>query len=106
MRVGAAAYCSARALSTWKSRSGMGTTLGARRTALQVGEERIDGLPDVAAAGEAAPLGADDADKAIAFVDRDDVAVAAGADVIDDEGFDVGLHVAEELAAGSELLPR
>src|SRR6266566_676100 len=107
--VGTAVCAMATTSSTTKSSSGIARPhdLGA---AAQVGEEGLDRLPHLAAAGKAPPAHADDADEPEALVDRRDEVVvrpsrARAANAVDQEGLDVGLELAQDRVGRLQRLP-
>src|SRR5579863_2144419 len=98
--MGTAAKGTTLAESIWKERSGIHASADDFGFVAEFGKEAADFGPYFCAAGEAFPVGANEADELIAFVDGGDVVLGrAGAvgvaDTIDEEGFDVGLQVME-----------
>src|SRR6516225_9162806 len=86
---GAAANGAASAFSTLKLNSGKGVSSHEPGLCLQVAEEPTDCFPYLCAAGKAAPIGADQADKLVAFVDRRYIVLSGFAHSIYQERFDV-----------------
>src|SRR3954454_17664942 len=62
---------------------------------LEAVEEPCERLPDLAAAGEPLPGGADHGNEPIALVDGDDEVLPRAARSVDQQRLDVGLHVAQ-----------
>src|SRR5204862_2475876 len=73
---------------------------------VQILEEALDLLPDLAAAGEAAPARADHRDQAIAVVYGHDPVPAPAAGPVDQQRLDVVLKRAERRVVPLVLLPR
>src|SRR5580704_17695341 len=104
-RSGATACSAISAPSTAKSRSTM-TPLPLIPPLPQPGEEIVNGLPRLRAAGKPAPAGPDQADKCKAAVDRNPVIFASAFDAIDQQGLDVRLDFGQAGVARYELAPR
>ena len=75
-------------------------TAGLRKLA----EEAVDLLPDLLAAGEAAPVRAEDAHEAEALVNGSTIIARAG-ETVDEQGFDIGLKLIEHRVARDDGIP-
>src|SRR5208337_1747216 len=95
---GAAANCCASTLSTWKLRSGIALLL-------EPGKELRDLFPGFLAAGEAAPVSANQAHQLVTFIDGHEVVFSRVPHSIDQQRLDVRLHFLQHRVAGQKLLP-
>src|SRR5277367_200243 len=94
---GAAAYWTTSAPSIVSTKSGMRALAADSGAALQRGEKRADFAPHFGAAGKSAPVGADQSDQLVTFINRDQVifrgdGAAVVADAVDEQRGHVGFH--------------
>src|SRR5579883_317570 len=68
-------------------------------------KEPGDGVPDLCSASQAAPRQADQADKAVTGIDRNNIIIACTAQAIDEQRLDIGGQVAQNRIIVDERLP-
>src|ERR1700733_2582317 len=95
--VGATVKRCGSAFSIWKLRSGIGFLFHNRGSLFQFVEKARNLLPDLGSTGKAAPVGANQSDQLVAFVDRQQIILwrskSAGVpDAIDEQSFNVRFH--------------
>src|SRR5207244_6576990 len=100
--VGAAQKGTAAAPATANSSSGTADHL---RPTAQLREEALDLLPDLGAAGEAAPAHAHQAYQPVALVDGNDEVLARVADPVDQQRLHVGLELGQDRVGSLQLAP-
>src|ERR1700674_992324 len=97
---GAAENWTTSALSIVSCKSGMLDLLTETSSLLEAGKKRANLPPDFRAAGESAPVGADQTDELVAFIDWDQVILSGGcpsdvSNAINKQGRHIVLHVAQ-----------
>src|SRR5271169_4168806 len=97
---GAAEYWTTSAPSIVSCKSGMHALLTETSSLLEPGKKRSNFAPDFRATGKAAPVGADQPDQLVAFIDWNQVILGRGcasnmADAINEQGGHIVVHVAQ-----------